>query len=224
MSLAIIPARSGSKGIENKNLVLLNNQPLIYYTIKAALEAKCINKIVVSSNSDEILNYAKSQNVDILKRPISLAQDDSTSDKVLLHALEFYKSYEDVIFLQPTSPLRTSIHIDKAFSIYKNSKANALISVKKCDNKILKAFICNKYGDLTGVCNDEYPFMPRQKLPKTYMSNGAIYILKVKKFLSKASFLQDKTKHFLMDEISSCDIDNLKDLKKAEKYLINLNI
>lgn len=63
MSLAIIPARGGSKGIKNKNLVLLNNKPLIYYTIKAALNAKSISKVVVSSDSDEILNYAKSQNV-----------------------------------------------------------------------------------------------------------------------------------------------------------------
>ncbi|HEG8135260.1 TPA: acylneuraminate cytidylyltransferase family protein, partial [Campylobacter jejuni] len=119
MVIAVIPARSGSKGIKNKNLVLLNNQPLIYYTIKAALNSKCISKVLVSSDSEEILSYAKSQNVDILKRPIELAQDDTTSDKVLLHALEFYKDYEDVIFLQPTSPLRTNIHIDEAFKIYK---------------------------------------------------------------------------------------------------------
>ncbi len=90
MSLAIIPARGGSKGIKNKNLVLLNNKPLIYYTIKAALNAKSISKVVVSSDSDEF-KLCKSQNVDILKRPISLAQDDTTSDKVLLHALNFTK-------------------------------------------------------------------------------------------------------------------------------------
>ncbi|EAH8035273.1 acylneuraminate cytidylyltransferase family protein [Campylobacter jejuni] len=217
MSLAIIPARGGSKGIKNKNLVLLNNKPLIYYTIKAALNTKSISKVVVSSDSDEILNYAKSQNVDILKRPISLARDNTTSDKVLLHALKFYKDYEDVVFLQPTSPLRTNIHIDEAFNLYKNSNANALISVSECDNKILKAFVCNDCGDLAGICNDEYPFIPRQKLPKTYMSNGAIYILKIKEFLNNPSFLQSKTKHFLMDESSSLDIDCLEDLKKVEQ-------
>nr|EAL3817485.1 acylneuraminate cytidylyltransferase family protein [Campylobacter fetus] len=218
MVIAVIPARSGSKGIKNKNLVLLNNQPLIYYTIKAALNSKCISKVLVSSDSEEILSYAKSQNVDILKRPIELAQDDTTSDKVLLHALEFYKDYKDVIFLQPTSPLRTNIHIDEAFKIYKNSDANALISVTECDNKILKAFICDNKGDLKGICNDEYPFMPRQKLPKTYMSNGAIYILKIKEFLNNPNFLQKNTKYFSMDKISSCDIDTLDDLKKIKIY------
>ncbi|EAV9537637.1 acylneuraminate cytidylyltransferase family protein [Campylobacter jejuni] len=214
MSLAIIPARGGSKGIKNKNLVLLNNKPLIYYTIKAALNAKSISKVLVSSDSDVILNYAKSQNVDILKRPISLAQDDTTSDKVLLHALKFYKDYEDVIFLQPTSPLRTNIHIDKAFNLYKNSNANALISVSECDNKILKAFIDDN-GNLKGICDNKYPFMPRQKLPKTYMSNGAIYIVKSNLFLNNPTFLQEKTSCYIMDEKASLDIDTTEDLKRV---------
>lgn len=221
-TLAIVPARGGSKGIKNKNLVLLDDKPLIYYTIKAALDAKSINKIVVSSDNNEILNYAKSQNVDTLKRPNELAQDDTTSDKVLLHALEFYKDYENVILLQPTSPLRTSEHIDKAFEIFKNTNANSLISVCEYDNKILKAFMCDEKGNLKGICNNDYPFTPRQKLPKTYISNGAIYILKAKDFLQNPSFLQSNTKYFLMDEISSLDIDSLEDLRKVEEVLKNI--
>ncbi|ECR3050548.1 acylneuraminate cytidylyltransferase family protein [Campylobacter coli] len=220
--LAIIPARGGSKGIKNKNLVLLGDKPLIYYTIKAALDAKSISKIVVSSDSNEILNYAKNQNVDTLKRPNELALDGTTSDKVILHTLEFYKDYENVILLQPTSPLRTSGHIDKAFEIFKNTNANSLISVCEYDNKILKAFMCDEKGNLKGICNDNYPFMPRQKLPKTYISNGAIYILKTKDFLQNPSFLQSNTKHFLMDEISSLDIDSLEDLRKVEEVLKNI--
>ncbi|EOW3520765.1 acylneuraminate cytidylyltransferase family protein [Campylobacter coli] len=220
--LAIIPARGGSKGIKNKNLVLLGDKPLIYYTIKAALDAKSISKIVVNSDSNEILNYAKNQNVDTLKRPNELALDDTTSDKVILHTLEFYKDYENVILLQPTSPLRTSEHIDKAFEIFKNTNANSLISVCEYDNKILKAFMCDEKGNLKGICNDNFPFMPRQKLPKTYISNGAIYILKTKDFLQNPSFLQSNTKHFLMDEISSLDIDSEEDLRKVEEVLKNI--
>ncbi|ECR1977768.1 acylneuraminate cytidylyltransferase family protein [Campylobacter coli] len=217
MTLAIIPARAGSKGIKNKNLVLLHNKPLLYYTINAAKKSKYIDKIVLSSDGDEILKYGKTQDIDILKRPQELALDDTTSDKVVLHALEFYKDYENVILLQPTSPLRTSEHIDKAFEIFKNANANSLISVSECDNKILKAFMCDEKGNLKGICNDNYPFIPRQKLPKTYISNGAIYILKTKDFLQNPSFLQSNTKHFLMDEISSLDIDSLEDLKKVEQ-------
>ncbi|EPX2543705.1 cytidylyltransferase domain-containing protein [Campylobacter coli] len=219
MTLAIIPARAGSKGIKNKNLVLLHNKPLLYYTINAAKNSKYIDKIVLSSDGDNILEYGKTQGIDTLKRPKELALDDTTSDKVVLHALEFYKDYENVILLQPTSPLRTSEHIDKAFEIFKNTNANSLISVCEYDNKILKAFMCDEKGNLKGICNNHYPFMPRQKLPKTYISNGAIYILKTKDFLQNPSFLQENTKYFLMDEISSFDIDNLEDLEKAKRIL-----
>ncbi|EHV9557907.1 acylneuraminate cytidylyltransferase family protein, partial [Campylobacter coli] len=217
MTLAIIPARAGSKGIKNKNLVLLNDKPLLYYTINAAKNSKYIDKIVLSSDGDNILEYGKTQGIDTLKRPKELALDDTTSDKVVLHALKFYKDYENVILLQPTSPLRTSEHIDKAFEIFKNTNANSLISVCEYDNKILKAFMCDEKGNLKGICNNNYPFTPRQKLPKTYMSNGAIYILKTKDFLQNPSFLQENTKYFLMDEISSFDIDNLEDLEKAKR-------
>lgn len=219
MTLAIIPARAGSKGIKNKNLALLQNKPLLYYTIHAAKNSKCIDKIILSSDGYEILRYGKTQDIDTLKRPQELALDDITSDKVILHTLEFYKDYENVILLQPTSPLRTSEHIDKAFEIFKNTNANSLISVCEYDNKILKAFMCDEKGNLKGICNDNYPFMPRQKLPKTYISNGAIYVLKTKDFLQNPSFLQSNTKHFLMDEESSLDIDSEEDLERAEEIL-----
>ncbi|WP_139470512.1 cytidylyltransferase domain-containing protein [Campylobacter armoricus] len=219
MTLAIIPARAGSKGIKNKNLVLLNDKPLLYYTIKAAKNSKYIDKIVLSSDGDEILKYGETQDIDVLKRPKELALDDTTSDKVILHALNFYKDYENIILLQPTSPFRTNIHIDEAFLKFKNENSNALISVIEYDNKILKAFIDNN-GNLKGICNDKYPFMPRQKLPKTYMSNGAIYIIKTDLFLKNPSFLQENTKYFLMDEISSFDIDSLEDLEKAKRIKI----
>lgn len=219
MTLAIIPARGGSKGIKHKNLALLKNKPLIFYTIDAAKSASCIDEIIVSSDDDMILDYAKTQGIKTLKRPVELALDDTTSDKVILHTLTIYKSYENVILLQPTSPLRTAKHIDKAYEIFKNADANALISVCEYDNKILKAFVCDENDNLKGICNDRYPFMPRQKLPKTFMSNGAIYILKTKDFLQNPNFLQSNTKYFLMDEKSSMDIDTLEDLKKVEEII-----
>ncbi|ECX4036356.1 acylneuraminate cytidylyltransferase family protein [Campylobacter coli] len=218
MTLAIIPARAGSKGIKNKNLVLLNDKPLLYYTINAAKNSKYIDKIVLSSDGDNILEYGKTQGIDTLKRPKELALDDTTSDKVVLHALEFYKDYENIILLQPTSPLRTEEHIDEAFLKFRNKNSNALISVVEHDNKILKAFIDND-GVLKGICNNSFPFMPRQKLPKTYMSNGAIYIIKSNLFLVNPTFLQENTSYYIMDSKSSLDIDNEEDLRKANKIL-----
>ncbi|EIA0386476.1 acylneuraminate cytidylyltransferase family protein, partial [Campylobacter jejuni] len=115
MTLAIIPARAGSKGIKNKNLALLHDRPLLYYTINAAKNSKYVDKIVLSSDGDDILEYGQTQGVDVLKRPKELALDDTTSDKVVLHTLSFYKDYENIVLLQPTSPLRTNVHIDEAF-------------------------------------------------------------------------------------------------------------
>lgn len=219
MNLAIIPARAGSKGIKNKNLALLNNKPLLYYTIHAAKNSHFIDKIVLNSDGNEILEYGKTQDIDTLKRPSELAQDDTTSDKVILHTLEFYKHYENIVFLQPTSPFRTHKHIDEAFLKFQEEQSNALISVTEYDNKILKAFMVDKKGHLQGICNDKYPFMPRQKLPKTYISNGAIYIIKTDLFLKNPTFLQEKTNYYIMDEKSSLDIDNAKDLEKANNIL-----
>ncbi|MWV62032.1 acylneuraminate cytidylyltransferase family protein [Helicobacter saguini] len=218
-TLAIIPARAGSKGIKNKNLSLLGGNPLLYYTIKAAKDSKNIDEIVVSSDGDNILEYAKTQDVTTLKRPAKLAQDDTTSDKVILHVLEHFKDFSHIILLQPTSPFRNASHIDSAFAKFRRDRANALISVVSCDNKILKAFVLDSNNYLKGICNNSYPFMPRQKLPKTFMSNGAIYIIESKLFLKNPNFLQEKTTYFEMDIESSLDIDTLQDLENANRII-----
>lgn len=218
MTLAIIPARMGSKGIKNKNLSNLGGKPLIFYTIESAKSATCIDEIVVSSDGDEILEYASSLGVQILRRPTQLALDDTTSDKVVLHTLESYDC-DMFILLQPTSPFRTADDIDKAFEIFVSQGYDALISVQSCDNKILKAFLGDKHGNLHGIHNNIYPFMPRQQLPKTYMSNGAIYIVKKALFWHNPIFLQPHTGYYEMDILSSIDIDNPRDLVRANKIL-----
>lgn len=225
MNLALIPARAGSKSIKNKNLAMLCEKPLIYYTIESAKKAQCIDKIVVSSDGDLILEYALSQGVEIICRPKEIARDSTTSDEVILHTINHYtKNYSDfdtIILLQPTSPLRDSNDIDNAYRIFKEKNANALISVTQTDNKILKAFIANTDGSLQGIHNDIYPFMPRQSLPQTYQSNGAIYIVKRDLFLENPSFLPQNTHYYLMSEEHSIDIDTLADLEYANKIMQN---
>lgn len=221
MILALIPARAGSKGIKNKNLVLLDNKPLIYHTIQAAKNSKYINKIVVSSDGDSILKYANEQNVETLQRPKELALDNTKSHEVVMHAIKNYMQFDTIILLQPTSPFRNSYDIDNAFKIFLDSNANALISVTEYDNKILKAFIVNENNELKGICNDEFPFMLRQELPKTYMSNGAIYIIKRDLFINNPTFLPSNTSFYVMDEKSSIDIDTQKDLEFAKNIIYN---
>ncbi|WP_026803574.1 acylneuraminate cytidylyltransferase family protein [Aliarcobacter lanthieri] len=219
--LAIIPARGGSKGLPKKNIIDLAGKPLIAWTIEASLSSKYITKTIVSSDSDEILEVSKQYGSFILKRPIEFASDTSSSEVVVKHAMEsMEEKFDYVILLQPTSPLRDTKDIDSAFEKFFSLDATALISVCEYDNKILKAFKENEFGYIEGISNNKYPFMRRQDLPKTYMSNGAIYIIKVDEFLENNSFFTDKTISFIMDEIKSLDIDTKEDLDKVNKYII----
>lgn len=218
--LAIIPARGGSKGLPGKNIIDLAGKPLIAWTIEASLGSKYIAKTIVSSDSVKILEVSKKYGSEILKRPDELATDISSSEIVVKHAIEsLEEKFDYIVLLQPTSPLRDTINIDNAFEKLFSTDATALISVSEYDNKILKAFKENEFGYIEGISNNKYPFMRRQDLPKTYMSNGAIYIIKVDEFLRNNSFYADNTVSFVMDEIKSLDIDTKEDLAKVEKYI-----
>lgn len=219
--LSIIPARGGSKGLLQKNIRDLAGKPLIAWTIQASLKSKFINKTIVSSDDNEILSIAKRYGAEIIKRPDEFSTDESSSESVVKHTLEVSnETFDYIILLQPTSPLRNYNHIDNAISkLLFHKDATALISVNDIDNKILKAFKKNKQGYIEGITNNLFPFIRRQDLPSTYISNGAIYIIKVDEFKKNNSFLTDKTIEFLMDTISSIDIDSLDDLIEAEKIL-----
>lgn len=219
--LAIIPARGGSKGLPRKNIVNLAGKPLIAYSIEASLNSKYITKTVVSSEDDEILDVAKSFGAQTLKREEALAQDDVKTEPVLLDVLEkLDESFDYMILLQATSPLRTAQHIDEAMKQMLEQKADALISVYEPSHSALKAFMVDGNSCLKGIVNDEYPFSPRQLLPKTYYPNGAIYIINTKEFMKNQSlFIKEKTAFYLMDESLSLDIDTQKDLEVVEMHL-----
>ena len=191
--LAVIPARGGSKGIQ-KNIVDICGKPLIAWTIEVAKKCFHIDRIVVSSDSSEILTVAEKYGAEKLKRPALLSEDSVRPEPVLEHALKIFigKGYNPdlAVYLQPTSPLRTAEDLNKAFELFNNKKADTLISVMKADNKMLKAFIEKPIGFITGVSNNDFPFMPRQTLPPVYMPNGAIYIVKASNFLKILNFGQ----------------------------------
>ncbi|NQY23169.1 MAG: acylneuraminate cytidylyltransferase family protein [Campylobacteraceae bacterium] len=225
--LAIIPARGGSKGLPRKNIIDLAGKPLIAWTIEASLNSKYISKTIVSSDDDEILNISRQYNSNIIKRPFELALDTTASAPVLKQVIEELKKekkqFDYLILLQPTSPLRDVKNIDEAFDVFFKSEATALISVCEVDNKILKAFKENKDGFIEGVSNNKYPFMRRQDLPNTYLSNGAIYIIKVEEFEKNNNLFTDKTISFIMNEVQSLDIDTYADLKKVENIIRTSN-
>lgn len=215
--IAIIPARGGSKGIPRKNLVNFSGKPLMQWSIDAALKSKYITDVVVSSDDDEILNLAQlNEEVIVIKRPKELAQDNSKTAPVLTHVLESLKEvkFDYLILLQPTSPLRTAKDIDLAFEKLLNSEATSLISVCELEHHPFKSFKVDEKGYLQGVINNDYPFYPRQSLPKAYRANGAIYIIKVNNFIKDKRLLTNKAAYFEMSIDASLDIDTIKDLRQ----------
>jgi len=222
--LGIIPARGGSKGILKKNIIPVAGKPLLVWTVEAAKKSRVIDRIIVSSDSDEILSVAKDHGVIGLKRPASLATNDAPPEKTVLHAIKECRSQkyipDFIVYLQPTSPLRTAEHIDRAFELLRDKNANALISVSQADSKFLKAFFLTKDGYLKSISKKAFSFMNRQKLPAVYLPNGAIYILRTEDFLRHKKFWIKNTLPFIMSPEESIDLDATEDIPLVEDYLL----
>ena len=128
----IIPARSGSKGIKDKNIKIFDKKPLLYWTIQAAQKSKMLKEFIVTTDSKLIARIAKKYGAKVpLLRPRHLSQSNTEMKKVIKYHYNLYKSYDALVLLQPTSPLRNHIDIDKACKMFESSKANSLISITK---------------------------------------------------------------------------------------------
>jgi len=215
--LAIIPARGGSKRLPRKNVLDLNGKPLIAWSIEAGLNSKYIDKVVVTSDDDDILNLSKSLGVEILKRPDCLASDTATTFDTIKHVIEEVANYDYIILLQPTSPLRDALHIDEAIELLENKKASAVISICKMDHSPLWSNTIDKSLSMVGFLKDEVLNKRSQDLEKYYRVNGAIFICKVERLLeNKGFFLKENIYAYVMDRKSSVDIDEEIDFKIAE--------
>lgn len=210
-SLVVIPARGGSKGVPRKNIKLLNGKPLIQYTIEAARGVFSDEHICVSTDDEEIKSVVEELGLTVpFIRPEHLASDTAGTYEVLLHAIDFYENkgyYPDtLILLQATSPFRTKQHLKEALALY-DATCEMVVSVKETKSNPYYALREeNEQGWL--VKSKQGNFIRRQDCPKVYELNGAIYIIDVATLKSKP--LQDftKVKKYVMDEMSSHDIDS----------------
>ncbi|MGB9927145.1 MAG: cytidylyltransferase domain-containing protein [Methanosarcina sp.] len=223
--IAIIPARGGSKGIPRKNIKLLAGKPLIAYTIEEALKSKYLNQVVVSTEDEEIENISKRYGAEVIRRPSSLARDDSPTIDSVLHAFEALDIKKEktyiIVLLQPTSPLRTFEDIDNAIKLFLNKKCESVISVCEYGHSPYWAYkVEEEY--LKPVFGNTYLKMRRQDLPKCYMPNGAIYISTVDFLKDFKNFSHLKTYPYLMPFIRSIDIDSDIDFIFAEAILNSL--
>lgn len=217
--LVVIPARGGSKGVPGKNIKLLNGKPLIHYTIEAAQGVFNNEQIIVSTDSQEIKQVAEQKGLSVpFLRPSELATDQAGSYEVLLHALDFVQSTgwfpEILILLQPTSPFRTAQHIQEALEFY-NSELEMIVSVKETR---ANPYYVLREEDEDGflVKSKESTATRRQDVPKVWELNGAIYIVNVKVLSEKPLSEFFKVKKYVMDEMSSHDIDTMLDWKVVE--------
>ena len=214
--IGIIPARGGSKGIPKKNIKLLNGKPLIAYTIEQALKSK-LNKVIVSTDCDEIADISRKYGLEVIMRPIELAQDNTPTLPVLLDVVnKLDEKYDCVMTLQPTSPLRTLNHINEAIKLFENNKdADSLVSVVELPHNFMAEKLMNIEGKYL-VGNSEVK--RRQEMEISYARNGAaIYITKTEK-LGEYIF-GGKILPYIMKKIDSFDIDDMEDWEIVERLV-----
>ncbi|NQX61916.1 cytidylyltransferase domain-containing protein [Paenibacillus qinlingensis] len=217
--LAIIPARGGSKGIHRKNLRAIAGKPLIAWTIEEARQSKYIDRIVVSTEDEEIKQVSTLFGSEVLDRPEELSQDDTPGIEPVLHALDVINGYDYVVLLQPTSILRKIDDIDGGIEHCINNNFYSCVSVCEPDKSPYWMYNFNESGRLTPII-DMKSIARRQDLPKSYVLNGALYVAKVEWLKEHKSFLRSETAGYLMTKERSIDIDTEMDLLIAE-YVIN---
>ncbi len=227
--LAIITARGGSKSLPDKNIKKLKGKPLIYYTIKAALKSKLINKSILSTDSKKIIKISKKFGIEVpFIRPKKLASDTSHHPEVIEHAVRYLEKktkefFDIIVMLQPTSPFRKNFHIDQAIKKFLKEKNKSLISVKKQDYPPWWMFKISQSKLKTNFnwMNKNVFNMERQEFPSLYRPNGAIYVTTRKNLKNSKSIVNLKSCGFyLMNPKDSIDIDTEIDLKIAENTKI----
>lgn len=218
--IAIIPARGGSKRLQRKNIRKFIGKPLISYSINVAQNVKTINRVIVSTDDDEIYNISKALNSSVIMRPNELAEDFSSPIDVINHVVETLSMKENynvdiVILLQPTSPLRTSNDIRNALEIFVNSKANSVVSVYPSSHPPFWSLVIEN-NKIKPLLDQKYLSTPSQNLQETYFPNGAIYISTPKLIREKRTFYMENTIPYIMPSERSIDIDSKFDFNVAE--------
>lgn len=223
--LAIIPARSGSKGIPKKNIKKLNGKNMIIYTIEAALQSKYKMRIIVTTDDEETAQISKNHGAETpFIRPEELARDETATLPVLQHTINYLKNKEayypeTIALLQPTSPLRQAKHIDEAFDLFFKNKVDSIVSLCEAEYPPYWMKRIDNDGRVLPFLKYKQQYTRRQDLPKIYRLNGAIYITKVDIIMKSNKLLGNNTKAYIMKKEDSIDIDTYLDFKLAQLIL-----
>jgi CMP-N,N'-diacetyllegionaminic acid synthase len=223
-NIAIIIARSGSKGLKDKNIRLLNGKPLMAYTIEAALQSGCFDTVMVSTDSRKYGVIAKEYGAEVpFYRSKETSKDSTSPWDVVKEVLDRYKErgeeYDTFALLQPTSPLRNAEDIRNAYEEFTEKKANAVVSMCELECAIHLVNKLPKSLSMKGFITEKQYNKRRQEIRPYYRFNGAIYISKVRTFYKHMNIYEDKCYAYIMDRNRSYDIDSEFDLKIVEAIL-----
>jgi N-acylneuraminate cytidylyltransferase/CMP-N,N'-diacetyllegionaminic acid synthase len=218
-TLALIPARGGSKGIPRKNIKLIAGKPLIVWTIEAALRSSLISEVIVSTDDFEIADVARHAGANVpFMRPSELADDQTPGLAPVMHALNQLPTFNSVLVLQPTSPLRTTDDIDDLLNFAAQKKASSIVSVTEADIHPYWTYRINADQTMVPFVNAS-SVVRRQDLPGCFSLNGAMYFADVKWLRENGCLIGNETLAYVMPKAHSVDIDTPLDWKFAELLL-----
>lgn len=242
-NIAIITARSGSKGLPHKNIKMLNGRPLMVWSIKAALDSGMFDTVMVSTDSEEYAKIAREYGAEVpFLRSEQTSADNSNSWDVVAEVLDNYRSlgrkFDSLTLLQPTSPLRTGEDIKAAYTLLEEKNGTAVVSVTECEHSPLLATAFGKTGSfsendritLMKLYKEKYEqydksaYFRRQALPTFYRANGALYIVKVDRFENNHYIYDENCYPYTMQQENSLDIDTELDFVIAEAVMKHFGI
>lgn len=221
-TLAVIPARGGSKGLPGKNLRPLAGRPLLAWTIEAARQAGTVDRVILTSDDPAIMEAARAWGCEApFQRPAELADDTTPTQAALHHAMEMMagQGFTHVLLLQPTSPLRTAADIDAAGRLLEASGAPACVSVCRLDKPLEWLYTQDREGLLAPAIEARSRVSRRQDGTPVCTPNGALYLARWDWIRARADFFGPGVIGYPMPAERSLDIDTLDDLERAEALL-----
>lgn len=227
--LGLVPARGGSRGVPRKNARLLGGKPLLQYTADAALAARLLTRVVLSTDDAEIAEIGRRCGLDVpFMRPAELARDETPMVPVVRHALEAVEAtdgaYDAVCLLQPTAPLRGSEEIDACIELLERAGADTVITVRRVPEEYNPhwVYFADESGALSLSTGEAAPIARRQELPPAFHRDGAVYVARRAVVMERGSLFGDRVLGYVADREHTVNIDGPADWRRAEQLVERL--
>lgn len=222
--LGLIPARGGSKGIPGKNIKLLGEKPLLYYTIEAALQSRLLSRLCLSTDSEAIADCGIAHNLEVpFLRPPSLAADSSAVIDAVLHALDYFEQervrFDAVCLLQPTCPFRPLNHIDRAVETLIRTGSESVVSVLPVPDVFNPHWVMYANKDWLSPAVQSSTITRRQDLPSAYRRSGAVYVATVEFLRKSRKLISDKSAWVEACPVHHVNLDTAADWELAERLI-----